>query len=186
LAIGTSTGVGWSNYYESGEWHDKEFELSVGSHGNNTMSSPYLNILPNKPFVLSFESKFDKTNNVNENKVFLIPSNYATYGLLSYVLTNTVNWTRHVFKGTTLQGWDNIPIRMRFNNNGTTDGSDVKLMVRNIKLEYGNMPTDWTPAPEDAVSTILNQRDGAAMKIWSGTAAQLPANRDSNTIYFVE
>jgi hypothetical protein len=32
----------------------------------------------------------------------------------------------------------------------------------------------------------INQRDGSALKVWSGTAAQLPAERSDDTLYFVE
>jgi hypothetical protein len=38
----------------------------------------------------------------------------------------------------------------------------------------------------DAEDTIPNQRNGSALKTWYGTAAQLPEERDPNTIYFVQ
>ncbi|MDR2358234.1 MAG: hypothetical protein LBD87_00340 [Prevotellaceae bacterium] len=120
--------------------------------------------------------------------MFFLPDNHAEYGLEAIHFNSTESWTKVVWKGTTPAGWgDGIvaPARIRFDNNGSIDRNNVVLHVRNIKLEYGNIPTDWTPAPEDAAPAILNQRDGSALKVWTDTAAQLPANRDARTIYFV-
>ncbi len=38
---------------------------------------------------------------------------------------------------------------------------EQNMIIRKIKLELGNLPTDWTPAPEDAVETV----DNAAVRI---------------------
>lgn len=32
-------------------------------------------------------------------------------------------------------------------------GAQVRFRIKNVKLEYGNIATDWTPAPEDTVGT---------------------------------
>jgi len=41
----------------------------------------------------------------------------------------------------------------RFDNNGSkTSGTEAILYVKHPKLEKGNKPTDWTPAPQDLVT----------------------------------
>jgi hypothetical protein len=68
-----------------------------------------------------------------------------------------------------------------------TVGSEGEIVLRDgFMLCSGNKAFDWTPAPEDAVPGVFNRRDGSGLKLWSGTAAQLPQDRDDNTLYFVE
>jgi hypothetical protein len=119
---------------------------------------------------------------------YMLPYNFSVYKLLSFNYSITENWTKVIIKSVTPLEWGDgtvAPIKIRFDNKNSIDGGNVALHVRNIKLEYGNIPTDWTPAPEDAVPAITNQRDGSALNMWSGTAAQLPAERRDDTIYFV-
>ena len=42
---------------------------------------------------------------------------------------------------------------------GGGTGSDVNAYVRNVKIEIGNVPTDWTPAPEDVENEITTVQE---------------------------
>ena len=42
---------------------------------------------------------------------------------------------------------------------GMSSANGVSYIIKNIKLEKGNIPTDWTPAPEDAQEQIDSKAD---------------------------
>lgn len=44
---------------------------------------------------------------------------------------------------------------------GMSSANGVSYIIKNIKLEKGNIPTDWTPAPEDAQEQIDSKADSA-------------------------
>lgn len=51
---------------------------------------------------------------------------------------------------------------------GGGTGSDVDVYVKNVKLERGNKPTDWTPAPEDVqeqIETVKTTVSGISTKV---------------------
>lgn len=52
----------------------------------------------------------------------------------------------------------------------TSLDNDVSFKFRNVKGEYGNTPTDWTPAPEDVDSSIAAVKDYATTTITSNVA----------------
>ena len=55
---------------------------------------------------------------------------------------------------------------IRIDNNGSDLGNVTsKLWVRNIKLERGNKPTDWSPAPEDVESLIQKEQQAREQAI---------------------
>ena len=77
-----------------------------------------------------------------------------------------------------------------------------RFTIRKIKLELGNLPTDWTPAPEDAVETVDNAsvridatgvrmkggvmdfQAGSAFQVQSGGTFHVFAADDSSEIKF--
>ena len=44
---------------------------------------------------------------------------------------------------------------------GMSSANGVSYIIKNIKLEKGNVPTDWTPAPEDTQEQIDSKADSA-------------------------
>lgn len=52
-------------------------------------------------------------------------------------------------------------MRLRFDHNGSPDGSTRTYSVRRVKLELGNKSTDWTPPVED-VDAATSAAQGAA------------------------
>ena len=50
--------------------------------------------------------------------------------------------------------WNGYEANIRFDNNGSKDGKDAYLFFNEVKLEEGNVATDWTPAPEDLTTAI--------------------------------
>src|SRR5699024_4921779 len=60
----------------------------------------------------------------------------------------------------------NLRLQFWVNSQGATVSKN--LFLRNIKLEKGDVPTDWTPAPED----MLNQNDFSTFKAEYEQSAQ--------------
>ena len=80
-------------------------------------------------------------------------------------------WKRETFTFTTQP---NLSPKgsIRIDNNGSDTGNVTsKLWVRNVKLEKGNIATDWTPAPEDLESQISTAK--TATEAYARTQAEL-------------
>ena len=107
-------------------------------------------IKPNTEYVLSFEVKSNKVSSINANLTKTNGTDYLTE--TSKVIQGKVEgndtWTKVVFL---LKTYSELPT--------TTDqviylrGFSVEKgaihYIRNLMLEEGNKPSDWTPAPED-------------------------------------
>lgn len=56
-----------------------------------------------------------------------------------------------------------------------------KYMIRRIKLELGNKPTDWSPAPEDLEADATSKANNAFTSAKTYTDAQIKVSADSIT-----
>ena len=73
---------------------------------------------------------------------------------------NNTNWKRVSITITPNQSDTSFYFRIQAgNNNQVTNGwsGGETLKIRYVKIEEGNIATDWTPAPEDADSTFLKK-----------------------------
>lgn len=106
----------------------------------------------NTTYTLSLEYK---SENVRSVEMFFINENTSFVRNRDVPNTNG-EWRREIMTFTTDP---NLTPRghIRIDNNGSDLGNVTsKLWVRNIKLERGNKPTDWSPAPEDVENQIAN------------------------------
>ena len=90
---------------------------------------------------------------------------------------STTSWARYhrigkINDGYTVADIANFYIRIE-NDNDLTD----KVYVKNVKVEVGNTPTDWTPAPEDVQANIDNIEVGGRNYI-------LKSNNFTDSNYF--
>ena len=53
-----------------------------------------------------------------------------------------------------------------YNSNDSVEAS-VTFRIRNVKLEYGNKGTDWSPAPEDLLDTIKEEQTALSTNIYN-------------------
>ena len=70
------------------------------------------------------------------------------------------------------------------------DAGEQSYTVRRVKIELGTLPTDWTPAPEDAVSQVDNASvridptgvtmRGGAMRFQAGSAFEVQSGGTFN------
>ena len=104
----------------------------------------------NTTYTLSLEYK---SENVRSIDLFFINDGITQKPNKNIPNTNG-EWKRETFTFTTQP---NLSPKgsIRIDNNGSDTGNVTsKLWTRNVKLEKGNIATDWTPAPEDLESQI--------------------------------
>ncbi|WP_186727970.1 alanine-zipper protein, partial [Moraxella sp. VT-16-12] len=104
---------------------------------------------PNTAYVLSYEYK--TTNNTKTAQVGFVSS--VGQHKFKTNLVRTSDWKKDTFKFTTGNN-PNQAGHIRFDNEGTTNEQSASLWVRNVKLELGSIPSDYTPAPEDIQANI--------------------------------
>ena len=104
----------------------------------------------NTTYTLSLEYK---SENVRSIDLFFINDGFTQTPNKNIPNTNG-EWKRETFTFTTQP---NLSPKgsIRIDNNGSDTGNVTsKLWTRNVKLEKGNIATDWSPAPEDLESQI--------------------------------
>lgn len=104
----------------------------------------------NTTYTLSLEYK---SENIRSVEIFFINEGFSQTPNKNIPNTNG-EWKRETFTFTTQP---NLSPKgsIRIDNNGSDMGNVTsKLWTRNVKLEKGNIATDWTPAPEDLESQI--------------------------------
>nr|WP_232211963.1 hypothetical protein [Capnocytophaga sp. CM59] len=128
----------------------------------------------NTTYTLSLEYK---SENVRSVEMFFINENTSFVRNRDIPNTNG-EWRREIMTFTTDP---NLTPRghIRIDNNGSDLGNVTsKLWVRNIKLERGNKPTDWSPAPEDVENQIANINSD--LEIIRQNAARIEALENQN------
>lgn len=126
---------------------------------------------PNTQYTLSLEYKSQDLRSVD---LFFVANDYTQSHYKNLPNTNGL-WKRETFTFTTND--KNPRGYIRIDNNGSELGNVTsKLWTRLVKLERGNSPTDWTPAPEDFIKT---ERAGAAI----GSNWTAVVEHQNNTIF---
>ena len=121
---------------------------------------------PNAQYTLSLEYK---SENVRSVDLFFVANDYSQSHAKNVPNTNGL-WKRETFTFTTNDKTPNGYIRI--DNNGSALGNVIsKLWTRLVKLERGNKPTDWSPAPEDLENKIDNERQSREQAVASAKSA---------------
>ena len=126
---------------------------------------------PNTQYTLSLEYKSKDLRSVD---LFFVANDYTQSHYKNLPNTNGL-WKRETFTFTTNN--KNPRGYIRIDNNGSDLGNVTsKLWTRLVKLECGNTPTDWSPAPEDFIPT---ERAGVAI----GSNWTAVVEHQNNTIF---
>ena len=78
----------------------------------------------------------------------------SDYGKAS--ITENDKWVKMVFKLTTLDTFPENIGNQRLYIISMDSGPGLSYTIKNLKIEKGNKPTDWTPAPEDIENELVN------------------------------
>lgn len=98
-------------------------------------------------YTLSFEAYADADLYLNYNYIICSSGNTA----LSVQIPITTTPAKYSYTFTAAKDYDDCAVMLGHRNNA---GITSAFYVKNIKVEKGNRPTDWTPAPEDVDADI--------------------------------
>ena len=121
-------------------------------------------ITPATTYVVSFEIKSNRTFNINSIELKQGDSSnnlIKTFtAVQNKVTANSTAWTKIIFRLVTL---DTLPSSTNqvIYITGFPGKANSTHYIRNLKLEVGNTPTAWSPAPEDITSDITTAKNDA-------------------------
>lgn len=181
LVLGTGTGENWQ--YDSFNKEDREFTKENTETSENYIFSSSFDLEDGKQYTLSFDIK--QNGYLSTSEVLILPVTFPTTGIVyesGQFLVSTTYQHKVVTFGPEYYATSFNNCVIRFDNNGsTTPGTKAILYVKNVKLEYGNKPTDWSPAPEDLQADAANKANTALTESKKYTDAQLKITSDSIT-----
>ena len=121
-------------------------------------------IKPNTTYTLSFHMLCPSESLmpgklVWSNSVYLGDSNYTSYDDKRSVIPNisTTEWQKYIITFTTPASVTNFQIQFLFEN--CDYGKTYAMRISSLKLEEGNIATDWTPSAEDIDQSVKAQID---------------------------
>lgn len=143
---GSYTGKGWTGISRKG---DGVFERDNSSAAENFIYSPYcLDMEAGKEYVVSFFAR--NTANVTSVEVFLLLEDWGDDAKVSSV-PKSEEWTYHSFVFTPKVAGVR---RLRFDNNGSSDGAVSTIYIKKVQVEEGNKATAWKESPADIQAAI--------------------------------
>lgn len=157
LVTGSANGQGWSIAPSDGV-----YAIKASTSSETFLYGPKLPIEVGKTYVVSFMAK--ATGNLSSCDIYL-SSSYG--GPNGSIYTIDSEWKRY-YKVIPVNVSNTLTGKFRIDNNGSTDGQPSTLWVKDIKVEEGNVPTAWSPAPEDIASGS-----------WGGVIGLLPITYNS-------
>ncbi|MFJ1439304.1 hypothetical protein ACILPE_06160 [Capnocytophaga canimorsus] len=152
LAIGSSNGKGWTSHIGSGV-----FNQNNHTQIENYIYSPSYKLKGNTEYVLSFWSK--NSENLISKQVFVLPDDYNNVGLQIFDIPKSDQWTKHEFKFRSQAAWGgerNAVIR--FDNNGSTNGQNAALWIKEVMLIEGNKSVGYSTPIEDIETQITAEQ----------------------------
>ncbi|HFI0329897.1 TPA: hypothetical protein ACGOU0_000263 [Streptococcus suis] len=112
----------------------------------------------NSKYTISFYARSDRARDISYG---IVSPGGLDAVFLSVIKSNT-EWRKYTYTFTPVRsGSDNYSLNLQFYT-GSEDGDMTSwLELYDIKLEKGNVSTDWSPAPEDVQSNIDSKADQA-------------------------
>ena len=133
-------------------WIKVEQKANATTSGVITDKTSNISLLEKgKKYVLSFDAYIDSASSssslqLSYNYIMSNGGNFATNTSVSITKTPTRYNIEFTYNGTTTQNFGAMI--------GASKSGCPIFYVKNIKLERGNKPTDWTPAPEDVDAKV--------------------------------
>lgn len=96
------------------------------------------------------------------------------------VTGNLGEWKKVVI---TFKPYSNLKMNFHIGGSDTTSQSEGNILICNLKLEKGNKPTDWSPAPEDLVTTEELMRKITRTGYEVSTDTVIPQAQQNDTVF---
>ena len=113
----------------------------------NYSYSSYFNIPSNTKFYISFWAQCSA--NIKGADVYILPDDYPNKGLVvKDRLPLNQTWTLYRYEFTSPSTWgNNVPVRIRFDNNGSKDGYETRLYLKDVNIsldiDHSNELASW-------------------------------------------
>lgn len=113
----------------------------------NYSYSSYFNIPSNTKFYISFWAQCSA--NIKGADVYILPDDYPNKGLVvKDRLPLNQTWTLYRYEFTSPSTWgDNVPVRIRFDNNGSKDVYESRLYLKDVNIsldiDHSNELASW-------------------------------------------
>ena len=113
----------------------------------NYSYSSYFNIPSNTKFYISFWAQCSA--NIKGADIYILPDDYPNKGLVvKERLPLNQTWTLYRYEFTSPSTWgDNVPVRIRFDNNGSKDVYESKLYLKDVNIsldiDHSNELASW-------------------------------------------
>lgn len=121
--------------------------LSNTSSTENYSYSSYFTIPANTKFYLSFWAQC--STNLKGADVYILPDDYVNKGLVvkdQLPLNQTYTLYRYEFTSPSTWG-DNVPVRIRFDNNGSNNGDESRVYLKDVNIsldiDHSNELASW-------------------------------------------
>ena len=100
----------------------------------NYSYSSYFNIPSNTKFYISFWAQCSA--DIKGADVYILPDDYPNKGLVvKDGLPLNQTWTLYRYEFTSPSTWgDNVPVRIRFDNNGSKNGNEARLYLKDVNI----------------------------------------------------
>lgn len=113
----------------------------------NYSYSSYFNIPSNTKFYISFWAQCNA--NIKGADVYILPDDYPNKGLVvKDRLPLNQTWTLYRYEFTSPSTWgDSVPVRIRFDNNGSNNGDEARLCLKDVNIsldiDHSNELASW-------------------------------------------
>ena len=179
--ISTGTSAGWFGSPAATLIKDDVGDKSQRLPLSIWQCAQYIKIHKDQIYTLSCDVKLDPSAS-EDIKSFYLNSDVLVINRFEFTEKITKEWKRISITYTApVSGLE------RFHLRGTGDDIDY-FWIKHIKMEIGNTPTDWTPAPEDLIAeaqdyatTAKNEAISAADSDATSKANQAEANAKADT-----
>lgn len=132
-------------------------------------------VLPNTTYTFSF-----KARNVNGGSICV--GSFVSGQSNWYGYANTVVTANSLAEVTFTTFDTETKIRVYIATTSSTSSIDNYMEIKEPKLEIGNKPTDWTPAPEDIQSQIDNTNGNVTSLTTRVSSAESSITQNANSI----
>lgn len=183
LLLGTGTSNGWSGQTAFTPT-DREFRKSNATTSENYFYCNNLfDLEEGQIYTLSFKAKQNGYLKDGGHDIYILPKTWTSTGIAynPRIENLTTEYQDYVFTFTpNVKASSLKSCQLRFDNEGSADGTEAILYVKDIKLEKGNKATDWTPAPEDVDTDIAEAAKTASNYIYHNTTDGLEVGDHSS------
>lgn len=152
IILGTGTGEGWRSHTSFNPSTREFTKANTTTSENSFYCDNVFDLEAGQQYVLSFKAKHNGYVK-SSCDVYVLPKTWSSTGIAYNPKIDGLGTEYKEYKFVFTPNASATSLnecQLRFDNEGSTAaGTEAVLYIKDVKLERGNVATDWTPAPED-------------------------------------